>query len=112
MINSINNSYSALKAIDTGMNVSSNNIANIDTNDFKSTQTIMKEGYKNGVVVSLSTNTINGTRIDDKNTTQKSNTDLTKEFTNQIRYQNSYAANLKAIQIADSTLGLTIDNII
>lgn len=110
MIQSLNNSYSALRAINTGMNVSSNNVANVDTNEFKNTQTIMNEGDKTGVVVSLSKDATEGALKQVNNELlQTSNTDIAKEMTNYIQYQNNYSANIKSIQTTDDMLGMTID---
>lgn len=108
MIQSLNNSYSALRAINTGVSVSSNNVANVDTNEFKNTQAIMTEGDKTGVTVSLSTDATKGF-FKQTNEVQASNTDLAKEMTNYIQYQNNYASNIKAIQTVDNMLGKTID---
>jgi len=113
MIHSINNSYSALRAINTSMNVSSNNVANVDTNDFKNTQAVMNEGDKTGVVVSLSKDATEGSlkQVNDK-ILQTSNTDIAKEMINYIQYQNNYKANVKSIQTTDSMLGTAIDMVI
>ena len=113
MIQSLNNSYSALRAINTGVSVSSNNVANIDTNEFKNTQAIMTEGDKTGVTVSLSTDITNGAlkQVNDI-LLQTSNTDIAKEMTNYTQYQNNYRANIKSIQTIDNMLGTTIDMVI
>jgi len=111
MIQSINNSYSALRAINTGVNVSSNNVANVDTNNFKNTQTVMNEGDKSGVVVSLSKDYSTGSlkQSDNGELLQTSNTDIAKEMTNYIQYQNNYKANIKPIQTVNDMLGNSID---
>ncbi|MGD9731837.1 MAG: flagellar basal body rod C-terminal domain-containing protein [Desulfamplus sp.] len=113
MVSSINSSTQALKAFGTATAVSANNIANVESDNFKSSRAVMNEGADGGVRVSLSTNSAQGPLVTQSNGSTKeiSNTDLATEFTNMINYQYGYGANIKSIQADDQMKGTVINMI-
>ncbi|MBF0111962.1 MAG: hypothetical protein HQK64_01245 [Desulfamplus sp.] len=113
MVSSINNSVQALRAFGTATAVTANNVANVESDNFKSSRAVMNEGDNGGVKVSLSTNSAQGPLVQksDGTTKELSNTDLATEFTSMISYQSAYGANVKTIQTDDEMKG-TILNMI
>ncbi|MBF0377471.1 MAG: hypothetical protein HQK72_08290 [Desulfamplus sp.] len=111
MVSSINSSSQALRAFDTGIAVTANNIANVESDNFKSSRTVMNEGNNGGVKVSLSKNSADGPLVTQSNGTTKelSNTDLATEFTSMINYQSAYGANVKTIQTDDEMKGTILN---
>lgn len=71
-----------------------NNIANINTNDFKATETTLDD--KNGEVVAQSSKTNHGT-------------DLAKELTDQLSIADGVKANVQAIKAQDKMIGSLLD---
>lgn len=111
MVSSINNSAQALRAFGTATAVTANNVANIQSDNFKSSRAVMNEGSDGGVKVSLSMNSGQGPLVTQSNGTTKelSNTDLATEFTNMISYQSAYGANIKAVQADNEMKGSIIN---
>ncbi len=112
-MNSVSNNLSAIQAMETQMNVTANNIANVDTNGFKESSAVLTEGAKGGVVVSISrpdgsTGLAAGTKPDAK-AQEPSNVDLTQQLSGMIPTQQGYEANLKAIKAQNEMLGSLID---
>ncbi len=113
MVSSINSSTQALKAFGTATAVTANNVANVESDNFKSSRAVMNEGSDGGVKVSLSMNSAQGSLVTQSNgaTKELSNTDLATEFTSMINYQSAYGANVKTIQ-TDNEMKGTIINMI
>ena len=113
MVSSINNSAQALRAFGTATAVTANNVANVQSDNFKSSKAVMNEGSDGGVKVSLSMNSAAGNLVTQSNGTTKelSNTDLATEFTSMINYQSAYGANIKSVQ-TDNEMKGTIINMI
>ncbi|MEA2059275.1 MAG: flagellar basal body rod C-terminal domain-containing protein [Thermodesulfobacteriota bacterium] len=113
MTTSINTSTQAIKAFGTGMAVTANNIANVESEDFKSSRAVMNEEDNGGVKVTLSQNSSPGPLVtrDDGSTQALSNTDLASEFTSMINFQSGYDANIKSVQTADEMKGTIINMI-
>ncbi|MBF0411174.1 MAG: hypothetical protein HQK70_00510 [Desulfamplus sp.] len=111
MVSSINSSAQALKAFGTATAVTANNVANVMSDNFKSSRAVMNEGSDGGVKVSLSMNSSQGPLVTQSNgaTKELSNTDLATEITSMINYQSGYGANIKSIQAADEMKGTIIN---
>ncbi|MBF0231533.1 MAG: hypothetical protein HQK62_06330 [Desulfamplus sp.] len=111
MVSSINSSAQALKAFGTATAVTANNVANVESEDFKSSRAVMNEGSDGGVKVSLSLNASQGPLVtkSDGTTKELSNTDLATEFTSMINFQSGYSANVKAVQAQDDMKGTLIN---
>ncbi len=84
----------AMNAMSTWMNNSANNVANVNTQTYKATQTTLSEEANS--VVANSSKTDNGT-------------DLTTEFTDQIALEAGFEANTKPIQTEDEMIGSLLD---
>lgn len=111
---SINSSASALKAFGTKMAVSANNVANVNSEDFKKSRALVTEGENDSVKVDISrvntegplvTETFNNERVQ----RELSNTDIAEEFTQQIMTQYGFEANTRTIRTQDEMLGTIID---
>jgi flagellar hook protein FlgE len=83
------------------MNNNANNIANVNTDGFIPQNTTIKESGKG------STEAISSRASDTQS--EKSQTDLTKEITDQLSIENTTKANVQAIRTQDEMLGSLLD---
>lgn len=111
MISSVYGGASAMRAFETGTAVTANNVANVASDNFKASRADMNEGSDGGVRVTLSQNGTPGPMVSrsDGAMQEMSNTDLSTEFTNVIRFEAGYDANVKAVQTADAMKGTMIN---
>ncbi len=114
MIPAIQNNLSAVNAFDKKMQVTANNIANVNTNEFKKSRADLSEGENGGVKVDISQVETPGYPTeeligDDLVETQTSNVDLAEEFGESIVTQNAYNANLKVVKTQEEMLGSLLD---
>jgi flagellar hook protein FlgE len=108
----ISSNISSINANQTFMDNSANNIANLNTNNFKSTDTIIKSSNDNVEAFSLKKivdiNKINNTQnINEIN--KVSETNLTKEMIDQINIENTTKVNLQSIRTQNNMLGSLLD---
>jgi flagellar hook protein FlgE len=82
------------------MNASANNIANVNTDGFRPTDTQMSNSGE-----SVKANT----RLSDDTGSTRSQTDVAKEVTDQIIAQNATAVNVTAIESQGEMLGSLLD---
>lgn len=87
---------SSLLAYLTKQNVTAHNIANVNTEDFKSSETRMNEDRNGGVFVTISKNSPSGV-------------DLPKEMTDMMATSDMVQANLKVLKTADEIARSVID---
>ena len=114
MISAVNSSVSALQAYKTQMDVSADNVANVNTDGFKKSKATLKEGHSGDVQVDVKRvdtpghryQDIENDRMDEKET---SNVDLAEEFPQMMVTQHAYEANMKVLQTQDEMLGTTLD---
>lgn len=114
MISPITSSLSALSAARTKMDVTANNIANVNTDEFKKSRVTFKEGTNGGVTAGVDVvdtpgipkETIQNDRLAQ---TESSNVDLAEELTALIPTKSMYGANLKALQTEQDMIGALID---
>jgi flagellar basal-body rod protein FlgC len=114
MISSVNSSITALRAYKTAMGVRANNIANVNTDEFKKSRPTMKEGANGGVEVEVDkVNTpghryqeLEGDQMVEKET---SNVSLEEELPNMMVTQRTYEANLQVLKTQHEMLGTTLD---
>ena len=114
MISPVSSTVSALQAYKSQMEATSNNIANITTDDFKKSRAVLKEGANGEVRVQVNRidtpghpyQAFEGSRTVEKET---SNVDLTEEFPQMMITQHAYTANMKVIQTQDEVLGNILD---
>ena len=96
----ISNNVSSVQAHQTMLNTSANNIANVNSDGFRPSDTRISDNSKS---VSAS-NT-----VADDNGSTKSQTDLAKEIPDQMVAQDATAANVSAIKTQDEMFGTLLD---
>lgn len=96
----ISNNISSITASQTMLNNSANNVANVNTDKFIPNSTVM--GEKSDSVTAY-------TRKADDSGSQKSQTDLSKEFPDQIVAEKTVSANVSTIRAQDEMFGSLLD---
>ena len=96
----VSNSVSSIYAHQDLLNSSAHNIANSNTKNFERTDTKILEG---------SNETVQAVSNKIENTNPYSNTDLVKEFTNQILSYQAVGANVVSIQTQNQVSGTLLD---
>ena len=96
----ISNNVSSIQAHQTMLNVNANNVANVNTDGFRPSDTRMSDDTN-----SVSANV----RLADDNGSDKSQTDLAKELPDQIIAQDATAVNVSAIKTRDEMMGTLLD---
>jgi len=114
MISAVNSTVSALQAYKTQMEVASNNVANINTEEFKKSKATLKEGHNGDVQVEVNRVNTPGHRYQELEGDQmvekeSSNVDLAEEFPQMMVTQHAYEANMKVLQAQDKMLGTALD---
>ena len=114
MIPSVNSAISALQAYKTKLGVTAENIANVNTDEFKKSRATLKEGINGGVQVDIKrVNTAGrpyqkreGDQLIEK---EGSNVNLEEEVPEMMVIQRTYEANLKVLQTQNDMLGTLLD---
>ena len=114
MIPSVNCTISALQAYKTRLGVTADNIANVNTDEFKKSRTTLEEGTNGGVQVNIHrVNTpglrykaFEGNQLAEK---ESSNVNLEEEIPEMMVIQRTYEANLKVLQTQNDMLGTLLD---
>ena len=114
MFYAVSNSISALNAHGVKIGVTANNVANVNTEEFKKSRAVLEEGVNGHVTVEISRVDTPGpivTEIEDGERVEKelSNVDLAEEITQTIPTQRGYEANLAMIKTRDEMLDHIID---
>lgn len=114
MISSIHNNSSAMQAFSNQINASANNVANVLSDEFKSSRAHNVEAKPQGVSTVISKDTSAGPLVEDpfKNDgslKELSNTDIAREMVQQMTALHGFDANAKTIQTQDDTVGSVID---
>ncbi len=103
---------SALKAFGKKLDVTSNNIANVNTDGFKKTRAVLEDANP-GVRVTLSRVNTPGDLIPvvagSAGPKESSNVDLPEEIVDLAISKNGFQANLKTIQAEEEMLGSLFD---
>lgn len=110
MISPLDSGISAISAFSLKMNVTADNIANVNTDEYKKDRTIFKQGSAGGVEAIVEPVDTPGypKQISESGlskTVEASNVDLTESLTDSISTRTGYDANLKTIQTYDEMLG-------
>ncbi len=116
MIPALNSTISALRAFVTKLGATADNIANVNTDEFKRNRATLHEDHNGGVRVELSKDNRPGFRYDTYEDGQKveketSNVDLAEEIPDLMVTRRAYQANLKTIKTQDEMLGSLLDTI-
>jgi flagellar basal-body rod protein FlgC len=111
---SVNNTISALRAYQSKLGVTADNIVNVKTPKFKKSRAILKEGTNGGVQVNIKHINTPGLRyqaIEGGQPVEKesSNVYLDEEIPKMIVTQRTYEANLKMLQTQNEMLGSLLD---
>jgi flagellar basal-body rod protein FlgC len=114
MIPAVNSTLSALHAYKKSMGVTANNIANVNTEEFKKSRATMQEGVNGGVEVDVKKINTPGHRYQELEGDQMveketSNVNLEEELPDLMVTQRTYEANLKVLQTRDKMLGSMLD---
>ena len=114
MIYPVNSTLSALSAYYTKLNVVSDNIANVITDDFKKSRAIMSEGPYNTVQANVQQINTPGIlheewREGELTEVETSNVDLAEEIPQLIITKHAYAANMAVLRTYDEVLGTMLD---
>ena len=111
---SIQSTLSAVKAFGEKMGVTANNIANVETEDFKKSRATLVEGPRENVAVEITQSDTPGPIVVDATDGQfterkMSNVDLAEEIPQTIIAQRGYEANLATLRAQDEMLKSIID---
>ncbi len=113
MGSAIDSALSALGAFGKKLNVTANNLANVNTEGFKKSRAIFQDANESGVTVTLSRVDTPGAPIPSEDGTGKmkesSNVDPAEEIVNLITTQHGFQANLKTIKTDEEMLGSLFD---
>ena len=114
MISALSSSISSINAHGEKMGVTANNVANVNSEEFKKSRAVLEEGVRSHVEVDISrvdtpgplvSEVIDGERVEK----ELSNVDLAEEITQTIPTQRGYEANLAVIRTRDEILHHIID---
>ena len=114
MIDATRSAVSAMKAFEKKMNAAANNMANVNTDGYKSRRATLSEAQNGGVKAivdevntpGIPKNTIQNGEIVE---TESSNVDLVEEFSQMMIAQTAYKANTKTVEAQDQLLGILFD---
>jgi len=114
MLSAIYTALSGLTAFARQVNVTANNVANVNTNGFKKSTTTFIETVPGGVDTTVQRDTSSGPQVLQETAqgptqVELSNVDVGQEAANLIVGQRGFEANLKVIQATDSVLGSILD---
>ena len=111
-ISAFNTALSAISAFGKKFNVSANNVANLNTNDFKRSQVTLTEQEAGGVGAKVETDDTPGAPVPEflgEKGTDLSNVEFEHEVVDQIIAQRGMEANLKTLKTADQMTKSVID---
>jgi len=113
MSEAINTALSALRATLRKQDVTANNIANVNTHDFKRSKAAFEETSPSGVKVTISRLETPGTPLPADEVIgeghEMSNVSLEEELVDLITTRHSFTANIKTIQTEDEMQGALLD---
>ena len=112
MVDPISPALSGLSALGKKLEVTANNIANVNTNGFKKSRAILEDTSPSGVKVSIDKVETPGSPLFEEGTEkpeESSNVSVDEEMINLITTRHAYTANLKSIKTMDEILGSIID---
>ena len=117
----------AMQAFGTAMQVTANNIANVNTEEFKASRTTLEEIPNQGgarvqdimqtttpgplVPVDKPVTNQAGQRVQAQTMVQASNTETSREMVNMMSNQNAFSANVAVIRTKDDMIGGLLDEI-
>jgi len=102
-MNATSIALSGLQAASMGFGVTANNVANVNSVDYKAQRLDLEEQQEGGVRASALKESQEPTEQGG------SNVDLATEFTNSMLQASTYQANLKVMEAQKQVLGMTLD---
>lgn len=114
MISGINSALSGLMAFQKKVDSIANNVANINTDEFKKTRVTLAEQDPQGVTANVQKIETPGPVVTEQTPegdqlVEKSNVELSEELPNLMLNRRFFQANLKTIQTEDQMLGSLLD---
>jgi flagellar basal body rod protein FlgC len=114
MISAIHTALSGLSAFGKQLDVSAHNVANVNTDGFKSSRTEFVEAQSGGVLPVVQKDNSAGPSVlkdtaEGPRQVELSNVDLGQEVASQIIAQRGFEANLRTLKTADTMLGSILD---
>lgn len=97
----ISSNVSSIASHQTWMNNNAHNVANVNTDKFVPQETTISETQNGGTKANTETASSNGG--------EKSQTDLSKELTDQINIEKTTQSNVQAIRTQDEMFGSLLD---
>ena len=116
MIPPLGTNISAASAFSKKMNVTANNVANVNTDGFKKSRTTIRQGTAGSVEAIVDQVNTPGPikQVSDNGVMREvegSNVDLVEEFGETVITKTAYKANLKTIAAYDELLGSLLDTL-
>lgn len=117
MLPAIQSSISGVRAFGKKLDVQADNIANVETDGFKKSRTVMSTEDNTGVRADIQKVDTPGppnpeALVDPTAEKERSNVDLVEEVTAAIPTTIGYKANLKTVQAEEDMLGSLLDAIV
>lgn len=114
MISSIYTSLSGLNAFQKQLGVAANNLANVNTDGFKKSRTVLESAQPQGVTARSQKLELPGPlaleqTLDGEQLIEKSNVDVGEEIPNVVAGQRAYETNLTILKITDEMVGSLLD---
>ncbi|MFP3982243.1 MAG: flagellar basal body rod C-terminal domain-containing protein [Desulfurivibrionaceae bacterium] len=114
MISGVRNSLSALQAFQTRQNATADNVANVNTEDYKKTEVTLDGGQNDSVRVRTEKVDTPGPLVSEETgrgseLVEKSNVELSEELPESMLNKRHFEANVKMIEQADEMTGALLD---
>ena len=116
MIDATSSAVTAMKAFQKKLTVAANNVANVNTDEYKKSRVTLTEGQHGGVAATVGLvdtpgmfkeTVSNGETIE----TESSNVDLVEELTEMMIAKTTYKANAKTVQSQNEMLGSLLNTL-
>ncbi|HOW55270.1 MAG TPA: flagellar basal body rod C-terminal domain-containing protein [Syntrophorhabdaceae bacterium] len=111
MISGVSSSLSGLFAFTKKLSNAANNVANVNTDEYKKTTATIVEDKNSLPRVNIDRLDTPGSIVQETDGTMRelSNVELAEEFPQMMISQRGYEANIKALQIQNETIGSLLD---
>ncbi|MBR7777426.1 flagellar basal body protein [Undibacterium rugosum] len=107
--NALNSGLSGMRAAQTALDVSSHNIANMNTQGFKPQQIIQSENGTGGVSTAIRASATESAETANTSEIAASGTDAATEVVNSLRFRATFDLNAKMVKTADELLGTLVN---
>lgn len=107
--NALNNGLSGMRAAQSALDVSSHNIANMNTQGFKPQQIVQSENSTGGVSTAVRAPAAKSIDTAGKPEAAASGTDAATEMVNSLQFRATFDLNAKMVKTADEMLGTLVN---